>query len=146
MNSYGHSSSTAAGADPSATDAAALASALRNPARLAAIARSGLVDEPAGDALARLTRIASRVLDVPGALLNIITADEQITATCAGPAAGEPGQISPVADAFCRFEVASGQPFLVEDARVHPLVKHSIWTRERGLVAYAGMPVTDESG
>lgn len=124
---------------------AALAAALRDPVRLVAVARSGLLDEPAGEALSRLTRVASRVLDVPGALVNVITDEAQVTATCAGPAAGTAGRESALGDSFCRFAVGTGEPFLVEDARKHPLVKNSAWTRE-GLVAYAGMPLADEAG
>ena len=160
------------GTDGRATDgctatAADVARVLADGARLGALRATGLLeavpaDVPRADdthdvrthvaeggphaAFDRLARVAVRVLGVPGALVNLVTADEQITLACWGDAVGAPGGRVPVADAFCRIEVGTGHPFVVADARVHPLVCDSVWTRERGLVAYAGVPLRAPGG
>jgi GAF domain-containing protein len=41
---------------------------------------------------------------------------------------------------FCKFAVASREPFVVEDSRTHPLVQHS-GAVDAGVLAYAGVPL-----
>jgi GAF domain-containing protein len=38
--------------------------------------------------------------------------------------------------------VASRQPFVVSDAREHPLVRDNLAIRDLGVIAYAGIPLT----
>jgi len=38
--------------------------------------------------------------------------------------------------------VASRQPFVVSDAREHPLVRENLAIRDLGVIAYAGIPLT----
>jgi PAS domain S-box-containing protein len=43
---------------------------------------------------------------------------------------------------FCQHVIVSGEPLIIPDARVHPLVKDNLAIPDLGVVAYAGIPLT----
>ena len=67
------------------------------------------LDEAAGDpALDRLARLASRLLDVPVALVSLVDVDEQVFPGQAGLAPGsEFERGSPLSHSFCKTVVAT---------------------------------------
>ena len=117
--------------------------ALRDAVRLAALGATDLGSPPRRAALRPFARIASRALHVPLAQINAVTADAQVPVVAAVPAGADvaPWE-SPVEleSSYCQHVVASGAPLLIEDARVHPLVRDSPATIDAGIVAYAGVP------
>ncbi len=131
--------------------------ALVDPARLAAVAATGLAHGsiPGLDAMARL---AARALRTPVAQVNIVTADAQVPLASAAHAEalpdGNPARWSMSVDldaSFCQHVVERAQagnlaPLLVEDARAHPLVRDSRATTEGGIVAYAAVPLRTPDG
>ncbi len=73
-----------------------------NPARLAALRRTSLLDTPPEEAFDRLTRLATRVLRVPVALVSLVDGDRQFFKSCVGlkePLASL--RQTPLADSFC---------------------------------------------
>ncbi len=53
---------------------------------------------------------------------------------------------TPLTHSFCQYVVTSAEPLIVPDAREHPLLRDNRAVHDLGVVAYAGMPLTDETG
>ncbi len=49
---------------------------------------------------------------------------------------------TPLSHSFCQYTVARGEPLVIEDARVHPLVRENLAIPDLRVVAYAGVPLT----
>jgi PAS domain S-box-containing protein len=120
--------------------------AVGDPGRLEAVRCTALLDTPPEEPFDRLTRLASRILDAPVSLVSLVDRDRQFFKSALGlrePWASRRG--TPLTHSFCRYAVASGEPFLVEDAREDPLVRDNLGVSDLGVIAYAGIPlVTDE--
>ncbi len=111
------------------------------PARLAAVRRTSLLDTPPEEAFDRVTRLAARLLGTPVSLISLVEKDRQFFVSATGlqePLATT--RATPIAYSFCRHVVESGARLVVEDARRHPLVRTNPAVRELGWVAYAGVP------
>ena len=118
--------------------------ALREPRRLLAVQRTGLVDRPADPGLETLARLCAKLLDIPIALISMIEADRQFfTASCGLPQPWAGERQTRLSHSFCQHMVLSREPFVVSDAREHPLVKDNLAIRDLGVVAYAGVPLVD---
>jgi hypothetical protein len=119
------------------------AAALREPRRLAALRATGLVDGPPDPALDTLARLCAKLLGVPVALISLVESDRQFFSASCGlpqPWAGE--RQTRLSHSFCQHVVVSRQPFVVSDAREHPLVRENLAIRDLGVIAYAGIPLT----
>ncbi|MBA3345765.1 MAG: PAS domain S-box protein [Gemmatimonadales bacterium] len=106
-----------------------------------------LLDTPPEEAFDRLTRMAARLLGAPVALVTLVTDDRQFFKSAIGlaePWASLRG--TPLAYSFCRHVVAAGEPLVVEDARLHPLLRATPALREFGWISYAGVPLTTADG
>lgn len=115
--------------------------------RLAALHASGLLDSPPEKAFDQLTSLASRLLDAPVALISLVDRDRQFFKSHVGlSAALTAARETPLTYSFCQHVVASGEPLVVKDARTHELVADNPAVQEFGVVAYAGVPVTDGRG
>ena len=53
---------------------------------------------------------------------------------------------SPLSHSFCRHTLQTHEPLVVEDARVHPLVRDKLAIRDLRAVAYAGAPLVNDDG
>jgi PAS domain S-box-containing protein len=119
---------------------------LDDPDRLAALYRFAVLDTPAEEVFDRLTRLASRVLKAPVALISLLDHRRQFFKSSHG--LGEPWaslQATPLSHSFCQYVVTSGRPLVVEDARQDPLLRIRFAIEDIGVVAYAGTPlITDE--
>ena len=118
--------------------------ALADAVRLAALDATDIRSRARGSALDPIVRLAARALRVPVAQINVLTADQQVpVAACAlGGRAQAEWEVPVGLDAsYCQHVVASDRALLVEDARVHPLVRGSRATVEAGIVSYAGVPL-----
>ena len=117
--------------------------ALADAVRLAALHATDLQSPLRVEALRPIVRLASRALRVPVAQINVLTADSQVPVVACAPAALGDAYDKPVGleSSYCQHVVASGQPLLVSDARVHSLVQDNLGTTQSGIVAYAGVPL-----
>ncbi|MCE0768099.1 SpoIIE family protein phosphatase [Pseudonocardia kujensis] len=135
-----------AGADRREVASVSDCGALCDPQRLAALAETGLdvAPDPVMDALTERVR---RRLGVPVALVSLVTPDQQMFPGMTGlPEPWASRRSTPLSHSFCQHVVASAAPLIIEDAREHPLVRTNLAVGELGVVAYAGMPLTDEAG
>ena len=117
------------------------------PERLAAVARSGLLELAQQDSWNDLTALAARLLRAPMAFLTVVD-DEASTwlATCGVDTSGMGRAGGPVAESFCQYVIADRAPFAVSDAAVHPRTQHNAAVTGMGVRAWAGFPVLDADG
>ncbi|HEV2130558.1 MAG TPA: hypothetical protein VGR27_05625, partial [Longimicrobiaceae bacterium] len=97
--------------------------AVGDAARLTALRRTSLLDTPAEEAFDRLTRLASRVLDAPSALVSLVDETREFFKSSVGlPEPWASRREAPLTHSFCKYEVDLRQPLIIADAREHPLV------------------------
>lgn len=121
--------------------------ALRDPARLAVLRRTELLDSLAEEEFDRLVRLAARVLRVPVALVSLVDSNRQFFKSCVG--LGEPWasqRETPLSHSFCQHAVISREPLIIDDAREHPLVQDNLAIRDLNVIAYAGIPLITRDG
>jgi GAF domain-containing protein len=124
-----------------------LLSIVRNLRRLSALHRTGLLDSPSEEAFDRYTRLASKMLDAPIALISLVAADRQFFKSARG--LEEPlksRRETPLSYSFCKHVVASGESLVVGDARAVPLVRDNPAVPELKVIAYAGVPLKSGDG
>ncbi|MCF2870497.1 PAS domain S-box protein [Octadecabacter sp. G9-8] len=108
-----------------------------------------LVDSPATEDFDRFTRLATRMLGVPVALVSIVDFDKDRQFFTSACGLGEPWasqRQTPLTHSFCQHVVAANEPLVIEDARIHPLVSDNLAIRDLNVVAYLGIPVTAPDG
>lgn len=123
------------------------AAKLLDPARLDALQAIGLLDRPPEPSLDRLTRLASRMLHAPVALVSLVESHRQFFASSIG--LNEPWvsmRETPLTHSFCQHVVASGAPLIIDDAPGHPLVCENLAIPDLGVVAYLGVPLRTRDG
>jgi PAS domain S-box-containing protein len=122
-------------------------SLLTRPDRLAALRQTALLDTPSEEGFDRLTRMAARLLGAPTSLISLVTEDRQFFKSAIGlPEPWASRRSAPVSFSFCSTVAGTGEPLVVEDARRHPLLRHSPAVRELGWVSYAGVPLITREG
>jgi two-component system cell cycle sensor histidine kinase/response regulator CckA len=122
-------------------------SLLTRPDRLAALRQTALLDTPPEEGFDRLARMAARLLGAPTSLISLVADDRQFFKSAIGlPEPWASSRTAPISFSFCSTVVGSGEPLVVEDARRHPLLRHSPAIRELGWVAYAGVPLITRDG
>lgn len=115
---------------------------LQDPARLAALHESGMLDSPPESMLDAITSLASRLVNVPTALISLVDADRQFFKSQTGlkaPWAME--RQTKLSHSFCQWVVAGNEPLLVEDARTHPVLHRNLAVRDLGVISYLGVPM-----
>ena len=120
--------------------------ALRSRARLDAIRRTGLADLPPSSvpSFERAARLAAHALRAPVAQVNLLTDNAQIPMGVYAAAPDDPvvwRTQRQSGSSYCKYVIWTRQPFIVEDAQSHMLVRQGNATRELSIRAYLGVPV-----
>jgi two-component system sensor histidine kinase/response regulator len=115
---------------------------VRDPARLAALARTQLMDSSPEEVFDRLTRLASKLLGAPVALMSLVDGNRQYFKSAVGVGVTE----TPLSHSFCQHIVTHNAPLVVSDARGDPRLQGNPAIAELGVVAYCGVPLTDADG
>jgi GAF domain-containing protein len=116
-------------------------------ARLEEIAELDLLGPGVDDILQATAEEAAERLNLPMSLVSVVTDEAQFFAAHHGltgwmrEARGTPAEWS-----FCANAVRSGEPFVVEDAATHPLVRENPLVTEDGIRCYAGIPLMTARG
>ncbi|MEH0818700.1 MULTISPECIES: SpoIIE family protein phosphatase [unclassified Micromonospora] len=120
--------------------------ALADPARLRSLAETGL-DAAPDEAFDRFARLVSDLLEVPVALVSLVTDEQQFFPGAVGlPEPWAARRQTPLSHSFCQHVVDIEIPMVLPDARLYPRVWNNLAIAELGVVAYAGMPLTDLDG
>ncbi|KIZ35289.1 hypothetical protein OO17_25905 [Rhodopseudomonas palustris] len=120
---------------------------LQDSGRLAALAETGLLDSAAEETFDRLTRMVSKLLGVPVALVSLVDDDRQFFKSQHG--LQEPYSTSretPLSHSFCQHVVIGRAPLVVSDAENDPRVCDNLAIPDLGVKAYLGVPLTLPSG
>ena len=112
---------------------------LPDPARLQAVAETGLLHAETTAALDRLARVARHALGGSFALVTLPGADRQIVEGRAGTVSDE----APVVNGLCQRTVAHGAPLVLPDTAADPLTRD---LPAEGVAAYAGVPLRAAGG
>lgn len=104
------------------TRADGLPAALSDPARLAAVAGTGLLDTGPEEVFEDLASLAARVTGSGRAFVTLVDEDRSFWKSCVGvDATAITARQNPVRESFCYFLVGlAGDPFIVDDAASDP--------------------------
>jgi len=120
---------------------------LRDGQRLSKLRLLQILDSPPEEAFDRLTRLATRVLGVPVALVSLVDGERQFFKSQQGLPEPWACQLeTPLSHSFCQHVVTSAEALVVEDARLDPELCDNLAIRDIGVVAYAGIPLTTPDG
>jgi GAF domain-containing protein len=120
---------------------------LRDAARLEMLKATGLLNGGRDDVLDRLTRVVSRMLNVPIAAVSLVDDRGQSFAGLhglGGWAAAARG--TPLSHSFCQYVVVDDAPLVIEDARLDQRLQDNLAIAGLGVIAYAGVPLTTREG
>jgi PAS domain S-box-containing protein len=119
---------------------------VRDPARLAAVRDSGLLDAPPDEGFERLARLAARLLGTPAAFVSLVDEDRVFYA-------GQHGFPEPLATTrqvqgatLCHHAITGRQPLVIGDARNDPALRAAAEAGPLGATAYAGVPLRSGEG
>jgi len=119
---------------------------LGDPERLAALRESGLTAE-ADASMDRFAAVVRVQLRVPMALVSLVEPERQVLPGMRGlPEPWATTRETPLTHSFCQHVVTTGEPLVLADARESALVRDNLAISELGMIAYAGMPLTDVDG
>src|ERR1017187_861638 len=97
--------------------------------------------------MARLARLVASTLRVPVARVSLVEKDRQVFPGMVGLA--EPWATTrqtPLSHSTCQHVTASGSPLILADAREDERTCDNLAIGDLGVIAYAGMPLTDGQG
>ena len=119
---------------------------LSDPARLAALRRTALLDTPPEEPFDRLTRLAAKLLRVPVTFISLLDRDRDFYKS----AAGFP---EPLASArqlqgrtFCHLTLGSRKPLVIDDTMADATHRAVPTVTTLGVRAYAGVPLITSGG
>lgn len=117
---------------------------VRDPRRLRAVERSGLLDSPPEEPFERMTRLASRLTDAPIALISVLDHNRQFFKSALGMPEGL--RETPLSHSFCQYVVEGDGAFVVPDSRADDQVRDNPAIEDLGVEAYCGVPLWDADG
>jgi PAS domain S-box-containing protein len=121
--------------------------ALAEPRRLDALRLTGLLEAPPEDSFERLVELATKLLDVPTAVVTLVEPARQFFLAAYG--VGEPWaeqRGTPISHSFCKHVVADNDELIVVDSRTNEKVKDNPAVDDLDVIAYAGTPLRLSSG
>lgn len=113
--------------------------AVNDPTRLLVLRSMALLDTPAEVAFDRLTRLASKLANVPISLVSLVDQDRQFFKSAVG--IPEDVRETPLSHSFCQYVVATNEPLIVEDARKVDFLRDNLAIPDFNVIAYLGMPL-----
>ncbi len=120
---------------------------LHDPARLAAVTATGLLDTPAEEPFDRLATLAATLLEAPLAFVTLVDEERSFFKSCIGVnAATASERQTRVSHSFCQYVVASGEPLVVADARSDERTRDNPAVAGMGVAAWAGFPLRSVDG
>lgn len=124
---------------------AILEEVLADPARLAAVHATGLLDGTPKPILDQIVTLTAEAVGTRNAAVTVVTNERQVLAGCTNASQGV-DRVAPLEDSICKFAIASGQPLIVDDATRHPLLSDHPKVLDGTVRAYAGILLADSAG
>lgn len=107
---------------------------------------TGLLDTPVEGSFDRLTRLTTRLLNVPATYMSLV--DEQrdfYISTCGFPEPIASGR-NMTGPTFCQYAITSNAPLVIDDVMTVPVLRDLPAVKVLGVRAYAGIPLVAENG
>jgi signal transduction histidine kinase len=125
---------------------ASLADTIQDPARLAALRATGLLDTEVEEVFDRMTRLAVKLLSVPAAFISLVDDTRDFYKSAVG--FGEPLQSDRqlTGTTFCHYAIQSSAPLVIDDALAHPVYRNVPTVQSLGVGAYVGVPLVMDDG
>ncbi|MFJ4903434.1 PP2C family protein-serine/threonine phosphatase [Streptomyces sp. NPDC088727] len=125
-----------------------LPTALSDPARLAAVAATGLPDTGPEEVFEDLASLAARVTGSGRAFVTLVDGERSFWKSCFGVEAPALAQRqNPVRESFCYFLVGlAGDPFIVDDAAADARTRDHPSVGPMNIGAWAGYPLMSPDG
>lgn len=121
------------------------ADVLSDPARIAALNKTGLLDSQTEEAYDRVTRIASHLLEVPTMLVSLVDHDRQFFKSQIGLPERFKRE-TPLTHSLCQWVVSSREDLIVSDVRQNEALRDNRAVEELSAVAYAGVMLAAPGG
>ena len=120
---------------------------LSDPVRLRALHHSNLLKAHSQAQFGRIADLVRDMLDVPVAIVSIVSDTRQVFAGHRGlPAEWAALGGTPLSHSFCQHVVDHDTPLMVTDARLEPLLAQNLAIRDMDVIAYLGVPLHLPSG
>lgn len=117
------------------------------PARLAAVRATRLLDTGAEEPFDRLARLAASVLNTPFAFVTIVDERRSFWKSCIGVSATDlADRQNLVEESFCQYVIGSRRPLVVGDVTDDPGTRDNPSIQSMGVRAWAGFPLQTERG
>lgn len=113
--------------------------------RIEELDRTGLVGSPPEEAFDRITRLAKRLLGADVAMVCLVDDEHQFFKSATGIKPDVP-RLQPLSHSFCKYSIATGDNFVVRNARQDPMVRNSPGIEVNDIGAYAGSPLETSRG
>ncbi len=113
----------------------------RDPARMAAVRRSGLLDTPAEECFDRLTRLAAESLGAPAAFLSIVDECSDFYKSVFGFSEALAASRRLSGETFCHHAIVAEGLLVIDDARASAIYRSVPTVESMGVVAYLGIPL-----
>ncbi len=118
-----------------------------DPARLAAVRRTGLLDTTAEEAFDRLARLAATLLGAPYAFVTLVDDTRSFWKSRAGlDTATVARRQVPVGESFCQYVIGADRELIVTDAAADARTRDNPAIRLMGVRAWAGFPIRSGDG
>jgi len=131
---------------PIAPERSIVLAAIGDPARLATLRATQLLDTPPEEPFDRLTRLAKNVIGAPASFLTLVDESRDFYKSLCGP--GEPlaSQRQWEGATFCQCVLTAGGPLVLNDVTALPGWRDLPAVQTLGLRAYAGAPLMTSDG
>ncbi|MCV7064007.1 GAF domain-containing protein [Mycolicibacterium vaccae] len=115
-----------------------------DPERLKALYATGLLDAPPDKVYDRIADMAAAALAAPGAAVSLVDRNRQFFVSMHGsPGESPEARETSIDRSLCQYAVASGQPLVIADARVDPVLKYNPAVTDGTVVSYLGIPLVN---
>ena len=133
--------------DPAAATRTALPEAVFDPARLAAVRATGLLDTEPEEAFDDLTSLAAAMTGTTRAFVTLVDDRRSFWKSCVGVDIESLGdRQNLVEDSFCQYLIGSGERLVVSDAAADPRTQDNPAVRPMKIGAWAGYPLHAPGG
>lgn len=135
------------GGEAAPADLGWLHPAVFDPARLAAVRSTGLLDTAPEEQFDALTRLVVQVTGAGRAFVTVVDDRRSFWKSCVGgPELPLEQRQNLVQESPCHILIATGQELICDDARRDPRIRHVPAVEQLGIGAWAGVPVRDRDG
>ncbi len=110
-----------------------------DPERLRAMYGSHFLEATNRQQAQRVLTMATSMLRVPNAMINLVTPDGQETVAAVGAYEEATGPIE--SHSFCQHVIGTGRELAVNDAAGHSLVCDTVYAKAGQIVSYLGVPI-----